>query len=146
MRASTFLLCGALVLTGGCGQKASDERNSGANAAAAAAAKPEPKHYCFFKKDEQKDWTAARGANGDITVKGRVHMGDPRYKGDLGQPEISDTNAKLWLTMAQVTGYRSVDNWWDVSFTIPDSAAIETVTVACDSKRIFAELKVKPRK
>jgi hypothetical protein len=73
-------------------------------------------------------------------------MGDPRYKGDLGQPEISGTNAKLWLTMTQVTGYRSVDNWWDVSFTIPDSAAIETVTVACDSKRIFAELKVKPRK
>ena len=143
MRASTYLLCGALVLTAGCGQKASEEGNA---ANAVAAAKPEPKHYCFFKKDEQKDWTASRGADGNITVKGRVHMGDPRYKGDLGQPEISGNSAKLWLTMAPVTGYRSADNWWDVSFTIPNSVAVENVTVACDSKRTFADLKVKPRK
>jgi hypothetical protein len=144
MLKSTFFLYGALLLTAGCGQQ--EEDNAAANTSTNTAAAPEPRHYCFFKKDEQKDWTASRGADGNITVKGRVHVSDPRYKGDLGQPEISGNSVKLWLTMAQVTGYRSVDNWWDVSFTIASSAAVENVTVACDSKPVFAELTVKPRK
>ena len=36
---------------------------------------------------------------------------------------------------------RPRDNWWDVSFAIPGSAAVDTVEVKC-GKKTFAELKV----
>jgi hypothetical protein len=40
-----------------------------------------------------------------------------------------------------MTGFGARDDWWDVTATIPNSAAIETVTVACGAKTL-AELKV----
>ena len=144
MRSLVFLLGSALAFTAGCNQQ-EDSGSPAANATANRAAAKAPKHYCFFKKDESKDWTASRDAKGEVTVKGRVHVRDPRYKGDLGQAEISGKSARFWLTMAPHSSYRSPDDWWDVSATIPDSGSIENITVACDAKRIFAELKVKPR-
>ena len=142
MRNLTLLLCGAL-FAAGCDQAEAPHANA-ANALANAAAAKAPKRYCFFRKEDSKGWAASRDAKGNVRVTGRAHVRDTRYKGDLGQPEVSGSTAKLWLTMAPNTGqYRSADDWWDVSFTIPDSGAIESVTVACDSKRVLAELKVK---
>lgn len=145
MRRLAILLGSALALTAGCNRQEASSGNAAANASVNRAAAKAPRHYCFFKKDDSKEWTASRDAKGDVTVKGRVHVRDPRYKGDLGQAEISETSAKFWLTMAPHSSYSSPDDWWDVSATIPNSGSIESVTVACDSKRILAELKVKPR-
>jgi hypothetical protein len=138
-----FAIC-AVALVSGCNQGSQDQSNAAANAPAnQTATASTAKHYCFFHQDEGKAWATSRDAQGNVTVKGKAHVRDVRYKADLGQPEILGSSAKLWLTMAQNTGYRSMDNWWDVSFTIPGSGAIESVTVACDQKRVMAELKVK---
>jgi hypothetical protein len=143
MHHSKFLLaCAATALVTGCNEPA-PSGSATANAANTAATKA-PRHYCFFKADEARDWAAARDPGGNITVKGKAHVRDVRYKADLGQPEISGGSARLWLSMTPNTAYRSPDNWWDVSFTIPDSAGVTAVTVACDSKRVLAELPVKP--
>ena len=40
-----------------------------------------------------------------------------------------------------MTGYGAEDNWWDVAATIPGSAGVDTVKVACGAKTL-AELKV----
>jgi len=42
------------------------------------------------------------------------------------------------------TGYGAPDNWWEVSATIPNSAALDTVDVRCGEKTI-AVLKVAPK-
>ena len=39
------------------------------------------------------------------------------------------------------TGFGAADNWWDLSATIPGSAAVDTVKVTCGAKTV-AELKV----
>jgi hypothetical protein len=140
MRNSPLLLVGSLLLAG-CNQ-GSPHGNAAANAA--APAKPKVHHYCFFKKDAQKGWSASRDPNGNVVVKGKAHVDDVRYKADLGQPDISDTSAKLWLTTTTNSSYAAPDNWWDVSFTIPDSRAITSVSVNCDAERVFADLEVKP--
>lgn len=149
MRNSPLLLVGSLLLAG-CNQGAPQD-NAAANRA--APAKPKVHHYCFFKKDAQKGWSATRDAKGNVTVKGKAHVEDVRYKADLGQPEVSvtgrgavATSAKLWLTTTTNSSYAAPDNWWDVSFTIPDSAAITSVTVNCDAERVFADLTVPPGK
>jgi hypothetical protein len=60
----------------------------------------------------------------------------------LGPPEVSGTTASLAPTVTQnMTGYGATDDWWDVAATIPDSAAVDTVTVTCGAKTL-AELKV----
>ncbi|HKX92342.1 MAG TPA: hypothetical protein VJM15_07960 [Sphingomicrobium sp.] len=130
-----------------CKQDASPSPDNAANVSAnAAAATKAPKRYCFFKKQDTKAWSASRDSAGNVTVKGKVRLDDARYRGDLGQPEVSGSSARLWVTMApNTTGYASPDSWWDVSFTIPDSAAVETVTVGCDSERVVAELKLAKR-
>jgi hypothetical protein len=139
-----ILLAGGALLAGGCNQSG-DGANVAANTVGnAAAAAPKTKHYCFFRKEDSKGWAAKRDAKGDVTVTGKLHVRDPRYKGDIGQPEISGASAKLWTSYLQNTDqYRSADDWFDVKFTIPNSAAVEKVTVACDSKRTLAELEVK---
>ena len=148
MRKSTLLMCGTLVLAG-CNQGATPDNNAAATVA--APAKPKVNHYCFFKKDAQKGWSATRDANGDVVVKGKARVDDVRNKPELGQPELTvggrgavPESAKLWLTLAQNSSYPAKDNWWDVSFTIPHSAGVHEVTVNCDAERVFADLKVKP--
>jgi hypothetical protein len=138
-----ILLAGATLLVAGCNQTQAPDANASANA---AAAKPKVRHYCFYTKDASKAWSASRDAQGNVTVKGKAHVDDVRYAADLGQPEIAGTAAKLWLSTTTNGSYARPGNWWDVSFTIPDSAAVTEVTVNCDAERVFADLKVKPGK
>lgn len=143
MRTVMAVLGGTIVLAA-CGQSGTEPANNSVKAAAPET--PAAHHYCFFKKDAQKGWSASRDASGNVVVKGKARVDDVRNKADLGQPDISGTSATLWLTMAQNGSYPAKDNWWDVSFTIPDSKAITEVSVKCDAERVFADLKVKPAK
>ena len=143
MRTVMAVLGGAMLLAA-CGQSRTEPANDTVKAAAPEA--PKVNHYCFFKKDAQKGWSASRDADGNVVVKGKARVDDIRNKADLGQPEVTGTSAKLWLTLAPNASYAAKDNWWDVSFTIPDSAAVTEVTVNCDAQRVFADLKVKPAK
>jgi hypothetical protein len=134
------LLMGAVAVLSGCNQGA--ETKSGNQVANAAPASPKHPTYCFFKDADTKDWKASRGADGNITVKGRAHVEDTRYQAALSEQEISGTNASLWLTMGPNSGaYGAPENWWDVSAAIPNSGAVESVTVMCGNKTV-AQLKV----
>jgi hypothetical protein len=136
------LLIAAVAMLSGCSQSGDEA----ANRAAANAAQPKKKaSYCFFKDSETKGWSASRGKDGNITVKGKAYRSDSRYQAILGPPEISGTAASISPTIVQNgTGYGAEDDWWDVSATIPNSAAIGTVTVTCGAKTL-ATLAVKPK-
>ena len=145
MNARTLLLAGAVAAVAGCNQSA--DSNASANVATNAAASA-PKHptYCFFKDADTKGWSAARDAAGDVTVKGKALLEDTRYMTTLAPPEISGTNASLWLTMGSNTNaYGAPGNWWDATTTIPGSSGVDAVTIMCGTKTV-AQLKVaKPR-
>jgi hypothetical protein len=135
----SMMLLGAAALAA-CGQSAD---NAAANQAAANAAQPKKKpSYCFFKENETKDWAASRGKDGNIVVKGKAYRSDPRYQALLGPPTVTGNTAEVSPTIQQnATGYAAPENWWDVTATIPNSAAVDTVTVSCGPKTL-AELKV----
>jgi hypothetical protein len=137
-----MIVAGAAALLGACGQ-------SGDNANQAAVSPPKPKKkvaYCFFKDPETKGWAASRDKNGNIVVKGKAYRSDSRYQAVLQNPVVTGTSAEISPTIIQnETGYAALDNWWDVKATIPNSAAVETVTVRCGAKAL-AELKVPPPK
>ena len=137
-----MVLVGAGALAA-CGQSTDDQA---ANQAAANAAQPKKKAaYCFFKDQETKSWSAARDKDGNITVKGKAFRSDPRYQALLGPPTVTGTTAEISPTIQQnATGFAAPENWWEVSSTIPNSAAIETVKVSCGAKTL-AELKVAPK-
>jgi hypothetical protein len=135
-----FLSCAAAVLAS-CNQGSNDAATNDA-AANTAAAKPKHGSYCFFKDAEAKGWKASLDASGNVTVAGKMHVKDARYKAALGEPEVTGTSAELWPSLAVNTGYASPDNWWDVSFTIPNSVAVTNVTVRC-GRKTMAELTVK---
>ena len=126
------ILLGAL-LVAACDRSA---EQPAANAAESKAAQPKRPAYCFFKDSETEKWSASRDASGNIVVKGRAFRSDARYKAELGPPEVSGTAATLSPTIVQNTGYASPDNWWDVSATIPASAAVTRVTVTCGKKTL----------
>jgi hypothetical protein len=130
----SFLIVSGAALLAGCGQSG----NGAANQAAANSAQPKKKAgYCFFKDSETKGWTASRGKDGYIIVKGKAYRSDSRYRALLGPPEISGTTASISPTILQNgTGYGAEDNWWDVSATIPGSSALDTVTVICGAKTL----------
>jgi hypothetical protein len=133
-----ILLLGAASLSA-CGQGGTEATNQ-----AGIAPKKEKPRYCFFKDAETKAWAASRGKDGDITVKGKAYRSDSRYKAVLGDPKVSGSTAVVWPSISvNDTGFAAPagDDWWDVSFTIPGSAAIDTVDVKC-GKKTFAELKV----
>jgi hypothetical protein len=133
-----FMLLLSATALAGCNQQAGDVA---ANQPAALPKKPKQAH-CFFKDSETKGWTAKRGKDGNITVKGKAYRSDPRYKALLNPATVSGTSAEITPTIAQNdTGYAADENWWDVSATIPNSAAVDTVTVRCGAKA-FAELKI----
>jgi hypothetical protein len=135
MRQSIILL-GAVLCLAGCDQAAEQPVDN-----TAATEKPKPK-YCFFKDSETKGWSASRGKDGNIVVKGKAYRSDPRYQAQLGQREVSGTIARIAPGIVQnATGFGAPENWWDVSATIPNSAAVETVKVECGAKTL-AELKV----
>src|SRR4051794_20515813 len=136
-----FLISRAFALLGGCG--ASDD--GAANQTSANAAKPKKAAYCFFKDKETKGWAASRGKDGNIVVKGKAYRSDSRYQAVLGQPEIAGTTASISPTIIQNgTGFGATDDWWDVTATIPSSAAIDTVNVTCGAKTL-ATLSVQPK-
>jgi len=139
MRKSLIVLGIANVLAA-CGQA---DNSAAANQAAASAAKPKKKPaYCFFKDAETKGWAAKRGKDGNILVTGKVYRSDPRYKAVLGAPVIAGNTAELSPSITvNDTGYAAPENWWDVTATIPGSAAIDEVKVSCGAKTL-ADIKV----
>ena len=132
-----IVLLGTACLAG-CGQGGET-----ANQTAAPAKQKTP--YCFFKDADTKGWTASVDAQGNVVVEGKAYRSDGRYKALLGQPKVSGAKAEVWPTVTvNDTGHSAPDNWWDVSLTIPGSAAVETVDVRC-GKKVLASLAV-PRK
>jgi len=139
MRKSLVLLSVA-GLVAGCGQS----NNNAATNEAAAQPKKKPT-YCFFKDEEMKDWAATRDKDGNLTIKGKAHVKDPRYKAVLGAPTVTGTTAELSPSITQNdTGYGAPDDTWDVTAAIPNSAAITTVTITCGGKAA-ARLEVPPK-
>lgn len=130
---------GAAVLLASC-NKADDA------AANQAAAPPKKKvAHCFFKDSETKGWSASRDKDGNIVVKGKAYRSDSRYQAVLGPPDLSGTAASIAPTITPNTGaFGAEDDWWDVKAIIPNSAAIDTVTVKCGEKTL-ATLAVKPK-
>ena len=139
------ITCATVVLAA-CNPSGESTAATDNSANATAAAKPKRAPYCFFKSDQTKDWKASVDKSGNVTVTARGMMPDPRYKAEIGQAEVEGTHALVRPIMAQNnTGYRSVDNWWDMRFTIPSSASVTSLTVKCGEKTL-AELKVKRAK
>jgi hypothetical protein len=130
---------GAAVLLASC-NKADDA------AANQAAAPPKKKvAHCFFKDSETKGWSASRDKDGNIVVKGKAYRSDSRYQAVLGPPDLSGTAASIAPTITPNTGaFGAEDDWWDVKAMIPNSAAVDTVTVKCGEKTL-ATLAVKPK-
>jgi hypothetical protein len=139
MNRSIILLCAAAGLAN-CGQASEPPANNAtANTAVAAAKHPA---FCFFKDEETKGWKASADAKG-VTVTGKAHVKDGRYKAVLGEPEIAGTKASVWLTIGtNDTGYSAEDDWWDLSAQIPAATALESVSVMCGKKAI-AQLALK---
>jgi len=133
----SLLILGALGTLAACNSSTDDANNTAAaNTAAAAPKKPKPA-YCFFKDSETKDWSAKRGKDGNITVKGKAYRLDGRYKVILNPATISGTTASIAPTVAiNDTGFSAPENWWSVSATIPNSATVTTVNVTCGAKTV----------
>lgn len=145
MRHSTIILAAiAAVSLAGCTKPAATkESDAAATAAAALKAKPA---YCFFKEKETKGWKATADKNGNVVVSGRVFRSDPRYKAVLLPSTVSGAAAQLSPTIADNdTGYAAPENWWAVTQTIPNSQAVDSVTVTCGA-RTLAELTIPRRK
>lgn len=143
MKSRWIWLAAAAAGASGCSQGSDNQANASANAAANAPAAKKHPTYCFFAADSTKGWKASRDAKGNAVVKGTAHLEDRRYKASLGDSEVSGNAASLWLTMpVNDTGLGAPDNTWDVSATVPDSAAVESVKVMC-GKKVLADLPLK---
>ena len=140
MRKSLLVLSVTGLVTA-CGQ--SDHNVQTKQVAPEAKKKPA---YCFFKDEELKGWTANRDKDGNIAVKGKAHVKDPRYKAVLGPPTVNGTSAELAPTITtNDTGYAAVEDWWDLSTTIPNSTSVTAVTIRCGEKA-EAQLTVPPKR
>ena len=128
-----------------CGQSAN--QTAANNQAANAAAPEKPKvAFCFFKNSETKEWKGSLDKDGNVVVTGKAYREDPRYKAVLSPATVSGTSAEVAPTIAQNdTGYAASDNWWSVSETIPNSQAVDTVTVKCGDAT-FAVIKLARKK
>ena len=135
MRTSILLLIAGAAALAGCSESGDNSANASATKTSAATPKKVP--YCFFKSENSKGWAASRDKDGNITVKGKGYLADARYKADLGTADIQGTTASVQLKMPQNdTGFASAEGWWDISKTIPDSAAITKVDVLCGAKTL----------
>ena len=120
----SLLIIGAAALTA-CGQSSDD---GSANQAAAKAPPKKKQAYCFFKEPETKGWAASRDKDGNIVVKGKAYRSDPRYQALLGPATVTGTTAEISPSIQQnATGYAAPGDWWDVTATISNSAAVDTV-------------------
>jgi len=138
------ILCGAAAMLAACGQA-----NDGGSAKEAAANQVQPKKkptYCFFKDSETKAWAASRDKDGNIVVKGKAYRQDPRYMAVLGPATVKGASAELSPGITtNNTGFAAEDDWWDVSATVPNSAAVTSVTVSC-GPRTLATIALPPSK
>ena len=135
----SIILLGSAAALAGCGQSSDNASNSAANTA--AAEKPRPA-YCFFKDAETKDWAAKLDKSGNVTVTGKAYRQDSRYKALLSPPTISGNSAEVAPTIGpNDTGFGAPGDWWSLSETIPNSQAVDTVTVKCGDETL-ASLKV----
>lgn len=126
-----------------CGQ--SSQKSEVEKAPANETAQAKPAAYCFFKPSETKDWKATVDKSGNVVVSGKAYRQDSRYKALLSPATVSGSKAELSPSIAQNdTGFAARDDWWDVSATIPNSQAVDTVTVKCGEDNV-ATLSV-PRK
>jgi hypothetical protein len=138
----TILLLGFAVALTGCGEAVDRTANQATSNSAAEKKKPA---YCFFKEPDTKGWTAARDKDGNVVVKGKAYRQDPRYKAVLGPATVTGQSAELSPTVTgNDTGFGAPDNWWDVTASIPNSAAVTSVTVSC-GPRTLAKLTVAPK-
>jgi hypothetical protein len=136
MRALIWVAAAATIA--GCNQSGANN-NVAASATANTAAAEKPKHptYCFYQDANTKGWSARRDKSGNVSVKGKAYLEDSAYSGSLVQGEVAGDKATIWITTgANTTGYAKPDGWWDVSATIPDSAAAKSVTVLCGTKTV----------
>jgi hypothetical protein len=141
MMRRSLLLLSAAAMVAGCGQANDD---SAKQTAAVRPAKKKPA-FCFFKDPDTKGWAASRDKDGNIVVRGKAYRQDPRYQAILGPATVAGSSAELSPTITlNDTGFGAPENWWDVSAIIPNSAAIDTVTVRCGA-RTLAELRIPPK-
>ena len=118
-----------------CGQSA-DESSTNAPSKASVPEKPKPA-YCFFQDAETKSWAAKLDKDGNVVVSGKAYREDARYKALLSPATVTGTTAEVAPTIAQNdTGFAAPGDWWEVSETIPDSQAVETVAVKCGDKTL----------
>ena len=127
------LMVGALIIVSGCTQSDDATTKQSANA---AAQPPKKAPYCFFKPEELKGWAAKRGKDGNITIKGKGHVKDPRYKGIFGSPTVTGRTVQIAPTITVNTGYEAPGDWWDMSVTIPNSSGLSEVQISCGDKRV----------
>jgi len=136
MRKSVILTSAAAATLAACGQSAQSGGNNSGTTNQTAAAKPRPA-YCFFKDSETKDWKAKRDKDGIAIISGKVYREDSRYKAVLGPATVNGTAAEISPTLTvNDTGYAAPGDWWDVTARIPNSQAIDTVTVKCGDKTL----------
>lgn len=139
----SFIMLTATVSLAACGQSSQKSEVEKAPANESAQAKPAP--YCFFKPSETKDWKATVDKSGNVVVSGKAYREDSRYKALLSPATVSGSTAEVSPSIAQNdTGFAAPDNWWDLTETIPNSNAVDTVTVKC-GEDVVATLSV-PRK
>ena len=132
MNRTHYLVIGSLILAS-CGQSGGNAGNQ------TAASPPQPKKraaYCFFKPEELKGWAAKRGKDGNITIKGKGHVKDPRYKGIFGSPTVTGRTVQIAPTITVNTCYEAPGDWWDMSVTIPNSSGLSEVQISCGDKRV----------
>jgi len=140
MHKSVILFSAAAALAG-CGQSADNEASNDATANSSTAEAPRAA-YCFFQDSETKDWKAKADKTGNVVVSGKAYRQDSRYKAILAPATVNGTTAEVAPTIVQNdTAYGARDDWWDVSETIPNSQAVENVTVKCGDE-VLAKLSV----
>lgn len=140
----SVILFGAAAALAGCGQSAENSATNSPVANSSAAEAPKTA-YCFFKDSETKGWNAKVDKSGNVTVSGKAYRQDSRYKVVLAPATVSGTTAEVAPTITQNDStYGAPGDWWDVSETIPNSKAVETVAVKCGDETL-AKLTV-PRK
>ena len=132
MNRALFLLILSSTILVSCRQSA----DQGNNRAAALPQQPKKRvAYCFFKPDEMNGWAAKRGTDGTITVSGKGHVKDPRYKALFGSPTIRGATIEIAPTITPNTGYEAPGDWWDMSAAIPNSAGLDEVQISCGDKQ-----------
>jgi ABC-type Fe3+-hydroxamate transport system substrate-binding protein len=139
-----IMLLGISATLAGCGQSA--ENGSANNATNTASAEKPKAAYCFFKDAETKGWTAKADKSGNVVVTGKAYREDARYKALLSPATVAGNTAEIAPSIGpNDTGFAAPDNWWTLNETIPNSQAVETVTVKCGDETI-ATLKVPRQK